>query len=316
MIKLNNFQNTLKQTVSFSGTGLHNGLQSRITLKPSTKATGIFFRRMDVPYQESLIPARWNYITDTSLSTVLTNYYGHSVSTIEHLMSALRICQIDNVEIQVFGHEIPIMDGSAKPFIDTLLHAGTKLITAPAKVIYINKKVKVNIGEQSASISPDNQARITMSIDFKAQAIGRQSLTVEMNNLNMADEIAPARTFGLLEQIKNIQHRGLALGGNLSNAILVDNAQIVNPEGLRFKDEFVRHKILDAIGDLALSGAAIIGHYQAFKGSHSLNALLMKTLFTDKTAWSCISRSDLEFFSENNRQSYYPSYPDRMPCSM
>ncbi|NOQ77774.1 MAG: UDP-3-O-acyl-N-acetylglucosamine deacetylase [Gammaproteobacteria bacterium] len=283
------FQRTLKQSVSFIGLGLHSGKKSRITLKPCENATGIFFTRKDVPYHQSLIPARWDNVTDTNLSTVLSNHHGHSVSTVEHLMAALQLCHIDNLEIEVDGNELPIMDGSAKPFVDVLLRVGTRAIKIPKKAIFIHKKIEVREENRFALLLPDSQPKVSISIDFKEKAIGIQSLCVNTNDHNLKRSIAPARTFGFLDQIRDLQRKGLALGGSLSNAILVDNDRIVNHEGLRFKDEFVRHKVLDAIGDLALVGVPIIGHYHAFKGGHLLNTLLMNKLFTDKSAWSYVS---------------------------
>ena len=294
------FERTLKKSVSFVGLGLHNGIQSRITLKPSEKSTGIFFRRKDVPYHQSLIPARWNHFTDSTLSTVLSNHYGYSVSTVEHLMAALKICHIDNLEIEVDGNELPIMDGSAKPFVDTLLDIGTRSIKVPRKVICIQKKIEVRDGSRFALLLPDTQPKVSISINFKEKAIGTQSLSININDKHLWRNIAPARTFGFLDQIEDLQRRGLVLGGALSNAILVDNDQIVNLEGLRFKDEFVRHKILDAIGDLALSGFPIMGHYHAFKGGHLLNVRLMKKLFADKSAWSYMTMNEYDYFHEKN----------------
>ena len=286
------FQRTLKQSVSFVGLGLHSGMKSRITLKPCDDATGIFFRRKDVPAQQSLIAARWHKVTDTTLSTGLSNRYGVSVSTVEHLMAALRLCGIDNLEIEVDGPEIPIMDGSARPFVDTLSCIGTRPINEPRKAIWIHKTIEVRDGERYALLLPDTKSRVTVSIDFREPAIGAQSLSVNIDDQSMHQQIAPARTFGFLDQVENLRSKGLALGGSLNNAILVDNHRIVNPEGLRFEDEFVRHKVLDAIGDLSLIGMPVIGHYHAFKSGHLLNKLLINKLLADKSAWSYIAMDE------------------------
>ena len=285
-------QHTLKKAVSFVGLGLHSGIKSRITLKPCDDATGIFFRRKDVVESHSLIAARWYKVTDTTLSTVLTNRYGVSVSTVEHLLAALRICQIDNLEVEVDGPEIPIMDGSAKPFVDTLSEIGTRSIKANRKAIWINKSVEVRDGERYALLLPDMYPRVTVSIDFKEKIIGAQTLSVNIDDTSLKQSIAPARTFGFLDQIEELHNKGLALGGSLKNAILVDDDHVVNPEGLRFDDEFVRHKVLDAIGDLSLVGVPILGHYHAFKGGHLLNKLLLNKLIMDKSAWTYISLDD------------------------
>ena len=286
------FQRTLKQPVSFVGLGLHSGIKSRITLKPCKDTTGIFFRRKDVPAQQSLIAARWHKVTDTILSTGLSNRYGVSISTVEHLMAALRLCGIDNLAIEVDGPEIPIMDGSAKPFVDTLLTIGTRPTSEPRKAICIRKAVEVHDGESYAMLLPDTQPRVTVSIDFSEPAIGAQTLAVNIDDQSMRQRIAPARTFGFMDQIEDLRSKGLALGGSLNNAILVDNHRIVNPEGLRFEDEFVRHKVLDAIGDLSLIGMPVIGHYHALKGGHLLNKLLIRKFLSDKSAWSYIAMDE------------------------
>ena len=286
------FQRTLKQPVSFVGLGLHSGIKSRITLKPCNDATGIFFRRKDVPAHQSLIAARWYKVTDTTLSTGLSNRYGVSISTVEHLMAALRLCGIDNLEVEVDGPEIPIMDGSAKPFVDTLLAIGTRPISEPRKAIWIHKAVEAREGESYALLLPDTQPRVTVSIDFREPAIGAQTLSVNVDDQSMRQRVAPARTFGFMDQIEGLRSKGLALGGSLNNAILVDNHRIVNPEGLRFEDEFVRHKVLDAIGDLSLIGMPVIGHYHAFKSGHLLNKRLINKLIADKSAWSYITMDE------------------------
>lgn len=285
-------QRTLNQSVSFVGLGLHSGIKSRITLKPCNDATGIFIRRKDVPAHQALIAARWHKVTDTTLSTGLSNQYGVSVSTVEHLMAALRLCGIDNLEIEVDGPEIPIMDGSARPFVDTLTSIGTRPTDEPRKAIWVHKTIEVRDGERYALLLPDTQPRVTVSIDFSEPVIGAQTLSVNVDDNSVRQHIAPARTFGFMDQIEELRRKGLALGGSLNNAILVDNHRIVNPEGLRFEDEFVRHKVLDAIGDLSLTGMPVIGHYHGFKSGHQLNKLLINKLLADKSAWSYISMGE------------------------
>jgi len=282
------FQHTLNKSVSFVGLGLHSGRRSRITLKPCEDNAGIFFRRKDVPVQKSFIAARWHKVSNTNLSTGISNRFGYSVSTIEHLMAALRLCNIDNLEIEVDGPELPIMDGSAKPFVDALSSIGTRAIKEPRKAIWIQKSVQVRQGEQYALLLPDDQSRITVSIDFSARAIGAQTLTVSVDDAALVSKIAPARTFGFKDQIEGLRNKGLVLGGSLNNAVLVDDNRIVNSGGLRFEDEFVRHKVLDAIGDLSLVGVPIIGHYHAYKSGHFLNNRLIEKLLYDKSAWSYI----------------------------
>jgi UDP-3-O-[3-hydroxymyristoyl] N-acetylglucosamine deacetylase len=304
------YQHTLKEPVSFVGLGLHSGARSRITLKPCDDTTGIFFKRKDVPLHQSLIAARWHKVEDTRLSTGLSNRYGHSVSTVEHLMAAIRLCQIDNLEIEIDGPEVPIMDGSAKPFVDTLLRVGTRPIDEPKKAIWVHKAVEVRDGDGYALLLPDTRQRITVSIDFREKAIGAQTHTVDMNDHRLIQDIAPARTFGIMDQIEGLRSKGLALGGSLNNAILVDNDQIINPEGLRFDDEFVRHKILDAIGDLSLIGVPIIGHFHAFKSGHSLNNMLINKLLINKSAWSYIAIDEFYQLYDNISQ-YHDDITER-----
>ena len=286
-------QRTLRQAVSFVGLGLHSGKKTRMTLRPCDDASGIFFRRKDVPTSRSLIAARWYRVSSTNLSTGLSNSHDVSISTVEHLMAALRLCGIDNLEIEVDGPEIPIMDGSAMPFVETLGSIGTREIDTPRKAIWIHKPVEVRDGERYALLMPDNRPRVTVSIDFSEPAIGAQTLSVITNDPELRQSIAPARTFGFLHEVEQLRERGLALGGSLNNAILVDGERVVNPEGLRFADEFVRHKVLDAIGDLSLIGAPLMGHYHAFKSGHLMNKLLIYKLLTDRSAWSLIGMDEL-----------------------
>lgn len=287
-------QRTIRQTVSFVGLGLHSGKKTRMTLRPCDDASGIFFRRKDVPSSRSLIAARWHRVSSTTLSTGLSNSHDISISTVEHLLAALRLCGIDNLEIEVDGPEIPIMDGSAKPFVETLQSIGTRETEAPRKVLLIHKPIEVRDDERYALFMPDNQPRVTVSIDFSEPAIGAQTLSVNTDDPEMRHSIAPARTFGFMHEVEQLRERGLALGGSLNNAILVDDERIVNPEGLRFSDEFVRHKVLDAIGDLSLIGVPVMGHYHAFKSGHLMNKLLIYKLLTDKSAWSLIDMDQLQ----------------------
>ena len=287
-------QRTLRQAVSFVGLGLHSGKKTRMTLRPCDDASGIFFRRKDVPTSRSLIAARWHRVSSTNLSTGLSNSHDVSISTVEHLMAALRLCGIDNLEIEVDGPEIPIMDGSAMPFVETLGSIGTREIDTPRKAIWIHKPVEVRDGERYALLMPNNRPRVTVSIGFSEPAIGAQTLSVITDDPELRQSIAPARTFGFLHEVEQLRERGLALGGSLNNAILVDGERVVNPEGLRFADEFVRHKVLDAIGDLSLIGAPLMGHYHAFKSGHLMNKLLIYKLLTDRSAWSLIGMNELQ----------------------
>ncbi len=298
MSKQTTQQRTIRQAVSFVGLGLHSGKKTRMTLRPCDDASGIFFRRKDVAFEHSLIAARWHRVTSTTLSTGLSNSHDVSISTVEHLLAALRLCSIDNLEIEVDGPEIPIMDGSAKPFVETLQSIGTREIDAPRKVLLVHKPIEVRNGERYALFMPDNQPRVTVSIDFSEPAIGAQTLSVNTDDPELRHTIAPARTFGFMHEVEQLRERGLALGGSLNNAILVNGENIVNPDGLRFSDEFVRHKVLDAIGDLSLIGTPVMGHYHAFKSGHLMNKLLIYKLLTDKSAWSLLDMDQLQQLQE------------------
>ena len=286
------YQHTLRKSVSFVGIGLHTGKSTTVTIKPSIDSSGIFFQRTDVKSGTGLIPARWYNVCDTTLSTVICNNHGVSVSTIEHLMAALYGCGVDNALIDIDGPEVPIMDGSAEPFASTIEQYGTQAISERRNAIWIQRPIEVRDGEKYALLLPNPTQRITISIDFPGTAIGAQTYSVELINEAFLNNVARARTFGFSEQIEKLRQSGLARGGSLKNAILVDGERIVNKEGLRFNDEFVRHKVLDAFGDLSLAGVPIIGHYYAYKAGHELNQKLIRKMYAEHSAWSYITVDD------------------------
>jgi len=286
------FQRTLGEKISFLGIGLHTGRKATLTLRPSVDAGGLFFQRTDVEPGTGLIAARWYNVTDTTLSTVIGNSHGVTVATVEHLMAALCGCGVDNALIDIDGPEVPIMDGSAEPFASTIERLGTRPLSTPRNAIWIQRPIEVREGEKYALLIPSSNQRITISIDFPDTAIGSQTCSVELVNEAFRKDVARARTFGFAEQIENLKRSGLARGGSLKNAVLVDGERVVNREGLRFDDEFVRHKILDALGDLALAGVPIIGHYYAYKAGHRLNQKLIRKLFAEHSAWSYIPVED------------------------
>ena len=261
-------------------------------VRPGKQNSGIRFVRKDAPVDEGLIEARWDNVIDTRLSTVIGNEYGVSVSTIEHLMAAFRTCGIDNAVVEVDGPEVPIMDGSAGPFVSLFERVGTANQAARRKAILIRRPIEIHDKEKYAILTPDHTARVSVEIDFPSAAIGSQKLTVETFSDSFKHDVARARTFGFAEEIEQLQQRGLALGGSLRNAILVNGDHIVNKEGLRFKDEFVRHKVLDCVGDLALAGTAIVGHYYGHKPGHKLNHALLCRLFAERSAWSYSDADD------------------------
>ena len=282
-------QRTIRRAASFVGIGLHSGRKTTLTIRPNHDSTGIYFQRTDIHDGTGLIAARWYNVSDTTLSTTVSNEHGVSVSTIEHLMAALAGCGVDNAIIDIDGPEVPIMDGSAEPFATSIEQYGTVSIQVPRNAIWIQHPIEVRDGDKYALLLPASKQRITLSIDFPGTAIGAQTYSIELVNEAFMHHIARSRTFGFSEQLKQLRSRGLALGGSLNNAVLVDGDRIINREGLRFDDEFVRHKVLDAYGDLALAGVPIIGHYYAHKSGHALNQRLISKLFESHASWSYIT---------------------------
>jgi UDP-3-O-[3-hydroxymyristoyl] N-acetylglucosamine deacetylase len=264
-----------------------------MVVKPAEENTGINFVRKDVRTADNLIPAHWKNVVDTTLSTVLANADGVRVGTVEHLMAALLGCGVDNALIELDGPEVPIMDGSAEPFVSVIERVGTVDQSVCRKALWIHRPVEVQQGEKYAILMPSNTPRITVEINFEESVVGSQTHSVSLVNEAFRNDIARARTFGFASDIKQLRHQGLARGGSIKNAILVDGDRIINEEGLRYQNEFVRHKILDVIGDLALIGIQVIGHFYARKPGHKLNHMLIKQLLTVPDAWSYSTIDDI-----------------------
>ncbi len=281
-------QRTLRESITYVGVGLHSGHKVSLSIKPAPVNNGVVFIRKDMEPGKNMIPARWYTVTDTSLSTTLGNEYGINISTVEHLLAALHGCGVDNAIIEVDGPEIPIMDGSSAPFVNMIEKVGTHDQDATRHAIWIQSPIEVQHGDRYALLLPSKSPRITVSIDFPNTAIGFQTYSVELVNEAFRHDVARARTFGFSEQIEQLKTLGLARGGSLRNAVLVDGDRIVNEEGLRYSNEFVRHKILDCLGDLSLAGVPIYGHYYANKPGHELNTALLSKLFETRSAWSYI----------------------------
>ncbi len=278
-------QRTIARPVTFSGIGLHCGLPVACILHPADPDTGIVFIRTDVSDRDNRIPADWGHIRESQLCTRIGNKAGVEVQTIEHLMAALAGFEIDNALIEINGPEVPIMDGSAEPFMTLLESAGAAEQTAARRFIRVLKPVSVTLGDAEAKLVPADEFSIDFEIEFEAPAIGRQQLHCIMINGNFRHELSAARTFGVLEDVERLQEAGFALGGSLENAIVVDRDLILNKGGLRFDDEFVRHKMLDSMGDLYLAGAPILGAFQGVRSSHALNCALVTQLLKDESAW-------------------------------
>ena len=259
-----------------------------MAIRPAGPNAGITIRRTDIANGGSLIPLNWQHIVDSRLATTVGNSYGITVSTVEHLMAALAGCQIDNAIVEVDGPELPIMDGSARPFVAMIEQAGTRVQNAPRRMIRVDKRIVVGDHEKSLSLTPAQNFSLSFEIDFDSSNISRQKLAIHIDNDAFKSDIAGARTFGFAHEVDKLRSIGLALGGSLDNAIVIDGDHVLNEDGLRFHDEFVRHKILDCIGDLYLAGAPIIGHVYGVRSGHGLNHSLLQALFEDDDAWSYV----------------------------
>lgn len=278
-------QRTLKNPVQASGVGLHTGERVDIALRPAPADSGIVFRRTDL-FPAAEIRAEAHKVRDTRLSTCLEQN-GVRVGTIEHLMSALSGLGIDNVTVELSSAEVPIMDGSAGTFVFLLQSAGIVEQSAAKKFIRIKKTVEVKSDDKWARIEPFNGYKLGFTIDFPHPvfAASRQSITIDLGEHSYVKEVSRARTFGFTQDVEAMHAQGLALGGSLDNAIVMDEYRVINPDGLRFEDEFVKHKVLDAIGDLYLLGHPLLGAFFGHKSGHALNNALLRALLADETSW-------------------------------
>ncbi|MDR1461068.1 MAG: UDP-3-O-acyl-N-acetylglucosamine deacetylase [Campylobacteraceae bacterium] len=271
-------QTTIQRRVEGIGIGLHKGEPINIVLEPMEANSGIVFYRQDVGMSISAHPSN---VINTQMATVIGVSAEKSISTIEHLLSAVNSYGIDNLRVVVNGGEIPVMDGSSASFCMMLDEAGTRTLEENKRVIVIKKEVGVRDGDKFSKVTPSNEPVYHFVIDFAHPAIGKQEYTYEFSKKNFLSDIARARTFGFLKEAQILRSMGLGLGGSLDNTIILDEKKILNHEGLRFQNEFVRHKILDAIGDLCLLGMPMLGNYDSFAGSHKLNHLLTKEILKD-----------------------------------
>jgi UDP-3-O-[3-hydroxymyristoyl] N-acetylglucosamine deacetylase len=285
-------QRTLKKEIICSSIGLHTGRKVNMHIKPAPVDTGIVFVRKDLPAALP-IPAKFDNVSDTTLATSLS-VNGVTVATVEHVLSAFSGMGVDNAVVELDSFEVPIMDGSALPFVNMLKEVGTHIQGKTKKLLVIKKPVSVKEGDGNAVFLPANEFKISYEIDFKHVAIGRQSYGMTFSDEKYEKEICAARTFGFLNEVEYMQAKGLALGGSLKNAIVLDDRKVLNKEGLRFPDEFVKHKILDAIGDLFLLGMPIIGHFVAYKSGHRLNNLLLRELMLKVDCWGIVDCVDKE----------------------
>ncbi|MER2507777.1 MAG: UDP-3-O-acyl-N-acetylglucosamine deacetylase [Amaricoccus sp.] len=279
---------TFKREITLVGMGLHSGRPARLVLRPATSG-GIRFRRVDIRDRDNVIPARYDLVTDTTLCTLLSNAAGASVSTVEHLMAALAGTGVTHALIDIDGPEVPIMDGSALRFVQAILRTGLVDVPGETRAIRILAPVRVEENGVMAELVPAPALSIDFEIDFADAAISRQRKALSMVNGTFVRELGDCRTFCRRADVEAMQARGLALGGSLDNAVVVDGARVLNPGGLRRSDEFVRHKMLDALGDLALAGAPILGAYRGARAGHGVTNRLLRKLFATPGAWEEVS---------------------------
>jgi len=281
-------QNTLSTIAAFKGTGLHSGKPVRLRILPASANYGIWFKRTDLKAGDNMIAAHWENVEASRLCTLISNPSGASVSTIEHLMAALAGCGVHNALIELDGPEVPILDGSSGGFVAGILRSGIQELDAPVRVLKIQKTVEVHDGPAWARLEPGTGFEIRFHIDFDAQAIGQQDRVLNMANGAFVRELSTSRTFCNLEDVHAMHAGGLALGGTFENAVVIDGEKVLSPGGLRYADEPVRHKMLDALGDLALAGAPIVGRFTGHRAGHALTNKLLHALFADPFATGLI----------------------------
>nr|WP_085440982.1 UDP-3-O-acyl-N-acetylglucosamine deacetylase [Magnetofaba australis] len=284
------FQRTLKNTIRCTGIGLHSGEKVHMTLRPAPENSGIVFHRTDL--DDSWISAHADQVSDTRLCTTLANERGESISTIEHLMSAFAGLGVDNAFVDVDGPEAPIMDGSAAPFVFLIQCAGLTEQKAPRRYIRIKKAISVEAGDKSARFEPGDGFALRFMLDFDHPMLGRQGAEIQLSETAFVKEISRARTFGFLKEVEALQSMGLARGASLENAIAIGDFRILNEGGLRYENEFVRHKIMDAIGDLYLLGHPIIGCFDGVRSGHALNNELLRKLAATRDAWEFVELNE------------------------
>ena len=280
------FQHTVAGPAIFAGVGLHTGAHVRVAIRPAAPNHGIVFVRTDVRGGDNAVRVSPEAVTKTQLGTVISNDAGVSVSTIEHLMAAMAALAIDNAIVELDGPEVPIMDGSAEPFVQILDRAGRRRQEAARKYIEILSPVEVTEGaEKRASLTPSDQFEVAFEIAFPSRVIGRQRVDLVLDEESFREELSDCRTFGFLQEVEALRAIGLARGGSMENAVVIDGDRVLNPEGLRRPDEFVRHKALDAVGDLYVLGMPVIGRFEGILAGHGLNNALVRALTANPRAW-------------------------------
>lgn len=281
-------QTTLASEITLTGTGVHSGAPVSITLCPADGDTGIRFLLSNGHADGTEIAADQRSVTGVTLCTVIGDGNGASIATVEHLLAALRGLGVDNALIEIDSSEVPIMDGSASRFVEAIDEVGLAELDAPRRYLKVLKKVSVDEAGAYGELTPHNGFHLDIEIDFDTPLIGTQRIEIDLNPGAFRRELARARTFGFMKDVERLWAAGLALGASLDNTVAIGDDRVINREGLRFSDEFVRHKALDAVGDLALAGAPILGAFRSHRGGHRLNALVLKALFADAEAWTMV----------------------------
>jgi UDP-3-O-[3-hydroxymyristoyl] N-acetylglucosamine deacetylase len=279
-------QRTVAHEVSCKGIGLHSGRKVKLTIKPAAANSGISFERVDISPNHS-VKASFDNVVATNMATTI-GLDGHSICTIEHLMAAFFGTGIDNALVQIDGEEVPIMDGSAAPFVLLLKNAGVAIQDCNKRFLLVKRPITVEDGNRSVHLYPSNELKITYRIDFDHPLMKDQAYEISFSESTFVQQISKARTFGFLRDVEILKSNGLAKGGSLDNAIVVDEFGVLNEDGLRYKDEFVRHKILDFIGDLAILGPTVIGHFVVERSGHSLNQKLLKEFMAQEDYWEAV----------------------------
>ncbi len=288
-IELHDYQTTIRSRVTLEGFGVHSGKPVAVSFLPADPDTGIVFHHMNEAGDVREIRALVSEIGSTDLCTALGDPTGHRVGTVEHVMAALFGLGIDNLAVEIDGDEMPILDGSAAVFVEAIDQAGIETLDVKRRYIRVLKPVRIDSGASFAEFLPHDGTRFEVDIDFESPAIGRQSFAADIDAKTFRRDIARARTFGFMKDVERLWAAGHALGSSLENSVVIgDDSRVINMEGLRYKDEFVRHKLLDAMGDLALAGARFIGCYRSYRGGHRLNAAALRRLLSDRSAFEIV----------------------------
>jgi len=286
------WQSTIKKEASFSGVGIHTGKVASVTLKPSGPNTGIVFYKKCNQGKTVQIPASWKNVVSTHFSTTLGGSNNHKIQTVEHLMAALAGCRVDNLIVEIEGSEVPIMDGSSYPIVQLIKKAGICRQNVKRKYIKVLKEVALSNEGKSVSIKPSNQSTISCKISFPDCIISKQEHFFDMEESSFRSDISKARTFGLYNSISKLHASGMGLGGSLDNSVIVNGNEILNQDGLRYKNEFARHKLLDIVGDLYLAGGQIIGDFKGNQAGHCITQRLVKDLLSDPSSWTFFEKSE------------------------